>query len=246
MKFDDSKNKITLQELIETENFINQLSVDCVIFGFHNNKLKVLLLKYHELDLWSIPGGFVFEDENLNDAANRILYERTHLEDVYLEQFYTFGDKKRTEKNPHRQLLENKGLTVNKDHWIYKRFVTVGYYALIDYTLSHTFPDSFNEVCEWFDVHHLPDMAFDHQQIIEKGLKHLRKNLDYKIVGSNLLPERFTMKDLQNLYETILDEKFRRNNFQRKMLSLNILERHEKFFDGSANKAPFLYSFIKK
>ena len=246
MKFDDSKNKITLQELIETDNFVNQLSVDCAIFGFHNNTLKVLLLKYHELDLWAIPGGFIFEDENLNDAANRILYERTHLENVYLEQFYTFGNIARTDKNPHRQLLENKGIKVDKNHWIYKRFVTVGYYALIDYTLSHTFPDSFNEVCEWFDVHNLPDMAFDHQEIIEKGLEHLRKNLDYKIVGSNLLPERFTMKDLQNLYETILDEKFRRNNFQRKMLSLNILDRHEKLFDGSANKAPFLYSFIKK
>ena len=89
-------------------------------------------------------------------------------------------------------------------------------------------------------------MAFDHQEIIEKGLEHLRKTLDYKLVGSNLLPEKFTMKDLQNLYETILGEKFRRNNFQRKMLSFNILERHEKLFDGSANKAPFLYSFVKK
>lgn len=246
MKLDDSKNKITLQELIETNNFINHLSVDCVIFGFHDNALKVLLLKYHELDLWSVPGGFIFEDEHLDDAANRILYERTHLEDVYLEQFYAFGDKKRTEKNPHRKLLENKGISVNRNHWIYKRFITIGYFALIDYTLSHTFPDSFNEVCEWFDVNNLPDMAFDHKEIIEKGLDHLRKNLDYKIVGSNLLPEKFTMKDLQNLYETILDEEFRRNNFQRKMLSLNILERHEKLFDGSANKAPFLYSFLKK
>jgi ADP-ribose pyrophosphatase YjhB (NUDIX family) len=246
MKFDDSKNKITLQELIDTKNFVSQLSVDCVIFGFHNNTLKVLLLKYHELNLWAIPGGFVFEDEDLDDAATRILYERTHLKEVYLEQFYAFGDKNRTEKNPHRQLLENKGIDVDKNHWIYKRFVTIGYYALIDYTLSHTFPDSFNETCEWFDVKNLPDMAFDHKEIIEKGLHHLRQNLDYKIVGSNLLPEKFTMKDLQNLYETILDEKFRRNNFQRKMLSLDVLERHEKLFDGSANKAPFLYSFIKK
>jgi hypothetical protein len=180
-------------------------------------------------------------------ASCRILYERTHLEDVYLEQFYAFGHKDRTEKkNPHRRLLDNKGININKDHWIYKRFVTIGYYALIDYTLSHTFPDAFNETCAWFDVNDLPEMAFDHQEIIEKGLEHLRKTIDYKLVGSNLLPEKFTMKDLQNLYETILGEKFRRNNFQRKMLSFNILERHEKLFDGSANKAPFLYSFVKK
>jgi hypothetical protein len=122
----------------------------------------------------------------------------------------------------------------------------VGYYALIDYSLSASFPDSLNETCRWFDVDALPPMAFDHQEIVEKGLSYLRKNLDYKIVGSNLLPEKFTMKDLQNLYETILDEKFIRNNFQRKILSLNMLERLEKFYDGSANKAPYLYRFLEK
>ena len=167
MKLDDSKNKMTLQELIDTKNFINQLSVDCAIFGFHDNSLKILLLKYHELNLWAIPGGFIFEDEHLDDAAHRILYERTHLEDVYLQQFYTFGGIDRTEKNnPHRQLLANKGIETDKDHWINKRFVTVGYYALIDYTLSHTFPDAFNETCGWFDVHDLPEMAFDHKEFI--------------------------------------------------------------------------------
>jgi ADP-ribose pyrophosphatase YjhB (NUDIX family) len=98
MKLDDSKNKMNLQELIDTNNFINHLSVDCAIFGFHDSTLKVLLLKYHELNLWAIPGGFIFEDEDLDDAAYRILYERTHLEDVYLEQFYAFGHKDRTEK----------------------------------------------------------------------------------------------------------------------------------------------------
>ena len=97
MKLDDSKNKMTLQELIDTNNFINQLSVDCAIFGFHDKSLKILLLKYHELNLWAIPGGFIFEDEHLDDAAYRILYERTHLQDVYLQQFHAFGGIDRTE-----------------------------------------------------------------------------------------------------------------------------------------------------
>jgi hypothetical protein len=88
-------------------------------------------------------------------------------------------------------------------------------------------------------------MAFDHQEIIEKGLEHLRKTIDYKLVGSNLLPEKFTMKDLQNLYETILGEKFRRNNFQRKMLSLNILEATKNFLMVLQIKLLF-YSFVKK
>ncbi len=247
MKYSDSKNKQSLSELLDTKHFVEHISVDCVIFGFHNHKLKVLLLKYPELDMWSVPGGFVFEDENVDDAAHRTLFERTGFEKLFLEQFHTFGNINRTDlNNPHRILLENRNISVGENHWIYQRFVTVGYYALIDYSLSASFPDSLNETCRWFDMDSLPPMAFDHQEIVEKGLSYLRKNLDYKIVGSNLLPEKFTMKDLQNLYESILDEKFIRNNFQRKILSLNMLERLEKFYDGSANKAPYLYRFLEK
>lgn len=246
MKNDDSKNSQTLKDLIETKDFVEHVSVDCVIFGYNNSKLNVLLLKYHDLDLWSVPGGFVFNDENLRDAASRVLYERTHLEDLFLDQFHTFGRKDRTENNVHQILLKNKGIEVPKDHWIFQRFITVGYCSLIDYTLKDTFPDAFNETCQWFGVDELPNMAFDHERIIKMGLKHLRKNLDTSIVAYNLLPEKFTMNQLQNVYEIVLGETFRRNNFQRKMLSLNILERQEKLFDGSANKAPYLYKFIEK
>lgn len=247
MIVDDSKNKINLKELIDTKGFVEHVSVDCVIFGFNKNVLKVLLLKYHEVDRWSVPGGFVFKDESMDDAAARTLYERTHLENLFLQQFYTFGDSQRTEENnPHRQLLLNKNIVVDKDHWIYQRFISTAYFALIDYTNAHNFPDTFNETCAWFSVDALPEMAFDHQKIITKGLDFLRKNLDYNVVGSNLLPEKFTMKELQTLYETILDEKFRRNNFQRKILSLNMLQRLEKLYTGSANKAPYLYKFINK
>lgn len=245
MKIDDSKNKQSLNELIDTKNFVAHISVDCVIFGFdkENKKLKILLLKYHDLDLWSLPGGFVFNDEDLRQSASRVLYERTHLQDIFLDQFHTFGKITRTENNVHQILLRNKGIEVSKDHWIFQRFVTVGYCSLIDYSLVQTFPDSFNETCDWFYVDQLPKMAFDHERIIAVGLKHLRKNLDTQIVAYNLLPEKFTMNDLQCLYEIVLNEKFRRNNFQRKILGLNTLQRLEKLYDGSANKAPYLYKF---
>ena len=205
-----------------------------------------LLLKYHDLDLWSLPGGFVFQDEDLHDAAARVLYERTHLADIFLEQFHTFGGKSRTENNVHQILIKNKNIEVPANHWIFQRFITVGYCSLIDFSLVDTFPDSSNETCAWFEVSQLPQMAFDHENIITTGLKHIRKNIDTQIVASNLLPEKFTMRDLQTVYETVLDEKFRRNNFQRKILALNTLERLEKFFDGSANKAPYLYKFVDK
>ena len=244
MKIDDSKNKQNLQELIDTKDFVEHISVDCVIFGFHDGIMKVLLLKYHDLDLWSLPGGFVFNDEDLREAAARVLYERTHLDDIFLDQFHTFGRIDRTENNVHQILLKNKGIKVPKNHWIFQRFITVGYCSLIDFSIVDTFPDAFNETCAWFEVNNLPKMAFDHDRIIEKGLEHIRKNIDTQIVASNLLPEKFTMKDLQTVYETVLGEKFRRNNFQRKILALNSLERLEKFFDGSANKAPYLYKFV--
>lgn len=245
MKTDGSKNIETLQQLIDEKNFIPNISVDCTIFGFHDNILKVLLLKYHDLDLWSLPGGFVFIDEDLRDAAARVLYERTHLKDLFLEQFHTFGRLDRTENNVHKTLINNKGLDVSKNHWILQRFITVGYCSLIDFSLTNTFPDAFNESCEWFEVNKLPNMAFDHARIITEGLEHLRKNIDTQVAASNLLPEKFTMKDLQSLYETVLGEQFRRNNFQRKLLSMNYLERLDKLYDGSSNKAPYLYKFIK-
>lgn len=243
MKTDDSKNKQSIQELIDTTNFVEHISVDCTIFGFTEGIMKVLLLKYHDVDMWYLPGGFVFNGENLDDAASRVLYERTLLKDVFLNQFHAFGNLDRTENNVHRILLKNRNIEVPKNHWIFQRFVTVGYCSLIDFNLIDTFPGALNETIAWFEVSKLPKMAFDHQEIIHKGLEHIRQNIDTQIVASSLLPEKFTMKELQTVYETVLGEKLRRNNFQRKILGLNTLQRLEKFYDGSANKAPYLYRF---
>lgn len=237
--------KTNIEELLKTDDFIKQLSVDCVIFGFHNETLKVLLLKHLDFDLWSVPGGFVFQDEDIDEAAYRLVCERTNLKDLFLEQFHTFGRKDRNKDDMHHRVVQKHNLDVDENHWIHQRFVTIGYYALIDYTLSETIPDGFNAQCYWYDISDLPPLVFDHREIIETALIHLRKNLDYKVVGSNLLPNEFTMNQLQILYETILGEKLRRNNFQRKILSLGILERMEKLYTGSANKAPYLYKFIK-
>lgn len=245
MEISSGKLKRNLQELLETKNFVEHISVDCAIFGFNKNRLKILLLKYPELDRWSLPGGFVFEDEDLDAAAERVLYERTHRENLFLQQFYTFGGINRTDNNVHQILLQNKGIEVPKTHWIFQRFVTVGYCGLIDFTQAKDFPDSFTEECKWFDVEKLPKMAFDHETIISKGIEFLRNRVDTLTVARHLLPTKFTMNELQKVHEIILNESFRRNNFQRKILSMSILERREKLFDGSANKAPYLYTFHK-
>ena len=106
-------------------------------------------------------------------------------------------------------------------------------------------PDELSDSIEWYDYDKLPKLMMDHSAIVEKALEHLRSNLDQKLLSFNLLPERFTMKELQQVYEGILGETQNRANFQRKMLSFNILERHEKLFSGGSHKAPFLYSFRK-
>ena len=219
------------------------LAIDMVIFGFHEGQLKVLLLEYQNTNLFGLPAGFILEKENLNDAARRALIHRTGLQDIYLEQYYVFGDYYRHDPEPLRQILRSKGMNPTDEHWLLKRFVSVGYYALIDFSKAVPSPDLLSESCDWYDLASLPPLMLDHKAMIGKALETLRVNLDRKLIGFNLLPETFTMGDLQSLYETILGEKLNRTSFQRKILSLDILERLEKKWTGGAHKAPYLYRF---
>ncbi|WP_337043427.1 NUDIX hydrolase [Emticicia sp. 17c] len=219
------------------------ISIDCAIFGFNDSQLKILLLKYKNTDCFALPGGFINEDENLGEAAERILTERTGLKNIYLEQFYAFGDKDRRNDATHHKLMAGNGIELKPDHYLLNRFVSIGYYALIDFSKATPTPDQYADSCEWYDLHSVPALIFDHNEILQKALYTLRHSIDEKLAGLNLLPEKFTMNEFQNLYETILGEKLARSNFQRKMLSLNILKRLDKKITGGAHKAPYLYSF---
>ena len=219
------------------------MAFDSVIFGFNGKQLKILLLEYHNTDYFALPGGFVKRDENVDDAVKRGLRERTGLEDIYLEQFYTFGDVSRPAPDVMQTILKNNGYQVNKDYWMFDRFVSIGYYALINYEKVNPLPDELSDSINWYSLDQLPALMMDHEQIVDKALQTLRANLDTKLVGINLLPQKFTMKDLQKVYEAVLGQKLRRTSFQRKMLSKELLVRHEKLFGGGAHKAPYLYSF---
>ncbi|MET3128919.1 ADP-ribose pyrophosphatase YjhB (NUDIX family) [Arcicella rosea] len=231
--------------IIDEGKFIPHLSVDCVIFGFHGEQLKVLFPKVKNLDLWSLPGGYVMKDEDIEAAAQRILEERTGVTDIYLEQFYIFGKANRSTGETLKKVLLANNFEIDEKSWVFERFVSVGYYALVDFSKVNTKIGIYDEACEWHDIHQLPNLAFDHAEITLKALETLRFMLDDKLIGLNLLPDTFTMKELQMLYETILDKPLRRDNFQRKILSMGILERVEKKFTGAAHKAPYLYKFIK-
>ncbi len=225
------------------ENYLPHIAYDSVIFGFSGERLKILLLEYHNTGWLALPGGFVKQDENLDDAVHRGLQERTGLDKIYLEQFHTFGNVNRHQPEVMKTILEASAFSLTEYALLLDRFISVGYYALIDYEKVKPQPDALSDSIDWYFVDELPPLIFKHEEIVQKALASLQFNLDRKLVGMNLLPSKFTMKELQQVYEAILGEKLRRTTFQRKMLSLGILERHEKRFNGKAHKAPYLYSF---
>ncbi|MEP7317830.1 MAG: NUDIX domain-containing protein [Panacibacter sp.] len=227
------------------DSYLNNIAYDSVVFGFSGEKLKILLMEYHNTGFFALPGGFVRTKENLNDAVRRGLKERTGLDNIYLEQCYVFGDVSRYKPQVMKTILKANGHDIADNHWLLGRFITVAYYALINYKHVVPKPDALSDSCTWYDVDALPKLILDHGDIVAKALQTLRFNLDQKLVGMNLLPARFTMKELQQVYEAILGEQIRRTTFQRKILSLGIVKRHGKHFSGSANKAPYLYSFKK-
>lgn len=243
--FNMPKEVIT-EEAKDGKGFMLGLAVDAVIFGFHDRQLKVLLLEYKQTGLFALPGGFIRTKENLNDAATRIVTRRTGLHNIYLQQFYTFGDYSRYDPTPMKAIMNAKGIKAPADHWLLQRFITVGYLALVDFTKALPTPDAISDSCRWYDLNALPVLMQDHRSIIDKALETLQLTLDQKLTGFNLLPEHFTMGDLQSVYETILGKPLIRAAFQRKMLGLGILELVAKKMTGKAHKAPYLYRFINK
>ena len=227
---------------LQTDNYINSVSLDCVVFGFHNNQLKVLLLEMKFTHEWALPGGFVKLNETVEEAAARVLSERTGLGDIFLKQFRVFSDPGRSKMNPAVQDLVISGANPDLE-WFAQRFISVGFYALVDFTKAVPAPDSFSEKALWQSLDNIGNLILDHNLILQKALNTLRLQLNYQPIGYNLMPEKFTMPELQKLYETILGKKLDRRNFQRKILSFGILNKLPETKKGGAHKAPFLYGF---
>ena len=219
------------------------ISIDCVIFGYHVGELKILVLEYKKTGLFALPGGFIKKNQSLHGAAEHVLFKRTGLSNIYLNQFHTFGSLERSDPAPMKKLMENNDLQLPENHWLYQRFISVGYYALVDYKKAEPVPDLFSDSCKWYDVNELPELILDHKNIFEKAFEQLRDNIDHKAVGLNLLDKTFTMAELKKLYETILDKKLHRTGFHRKMMNSGRLKRLGKKKTGKAHRSPFLYKF---
>ncbi len=236
--------KEDIKELYRTGHvkFLRHISVDCIIFGFHNNELKVLLLNATYAGLWALPGGFILKDEHLDEAAKRILKQRTGLDNIFMQQFHVFSAPERSTKEMNQLFLKNLEVVV-EDSWMFERFLTVGYTALVDFSKAQPIPDTSSSACEWFNIDEINVMLLDHREILQKALENLRLQLNYHPVGFNLLPKKFTMPELQKLYETILDKKLDRRNFQRKIMATGVLKRLDEIKTGVAHKAPYYYKF---
>ena len=200
------------------------VTVDVIIFTLSEGDLQVLLIQRGHPPfegMWAIPGGFVGIDESLEDAAQRELEEETGVHDVYLEQLYTFGDRGRDPRG---------------------RVITVAYFALVptDATQPHAGQDASD--ARWWSVYGLPPLAFDHADILEYALQRLRYKLEYTAVGFELLPETFTLSELQSAYEIILGEELDKRNFRRKILSADVIEATGEYRTGEGRPAK-LYRF---
>lgn len=199
------------------------VTTDCVIFGFDGAKINVLLVERGinpYKGRWAFPGGFMRMDESALQGAKRELYEETGLKDAYIHQFHTFT-------SPDRDPRE--------------RVITIAYYALVRISEVKAGDDAAK--AQWFPLDKVPSLAFDHDQILREATIALRRQIHFEPIGFELLPEKFTMTQLQHLYEAILDVKFDRRNFSNKMLHLGILTQLEETVTLPNKKEAFLYKF---
>ena len=199
------------------------LTADCVIFGFDGVSIKVLLIQRgiepHK-GKWAFPGGFMNIDETIEECAQRELQEETGLNNVSVEQFYTFSD-------------------VNRDPR--ERVITVAHYALVRLSEVKGGDDAMS--ARWFAMNEIPSLAFDHDRILRMAINRLKERICFEPIGFELLPEIFTMSALQNLYEAILEMKFDRRNFYNKMLKLGILSEADARPKDASRRTPTKYRF---
>ncbi|MBL3655937.1 NUDIX hydrolase [Fulvivirga sp. 2943] len=201
-------------------------------------------MKLKNKDVWALPGGFVRKDKDVDDEAKAVLQERTGLTDIFLHQFHSFGSVSRQDPKHASDLVEMGVIDPTMEEWFKQRYVSIGYYALVEYSkVKLPIPDATSDYCSWVPINDLPKLVIDHESIIGKAHQTLKKELNYQPIGFNLLPELFTMPELQALYETLLQSKLDRRNFRRKMLAYGILIDTNQKREGVGHKAPILYRF---
>lgn len=220
--------------------FLPNLSIDIVIIGYEQGQLKCLLLKMGEK--WLLPGGYIPFNQSVDEAVKNILEERTGLTDPHVKFLSVFGDKDRTFKEEWPSFLEKAGLEWREDLWFNTRFVTLAYYSLVDIQHTHPVVKNFDEAFGWFSFEDLPEIWMDHRKIVLEARNRLKEDIRQEQVSYNLLPDPFTMPDLHQLHQTILEEKIDRSRFQKKMISTGLFKRLPKVQNESPGRNPYQYT----
>ena len=226
------------------EYFLPNLSVDLVIIGYDGQSLKCLLLKIGEK--WLLPGGYIDRDESVENAAGRVLKERTGLDNPHLKFLAVLGENTRRFTDEFMEYWQRMGIEWQPDSWLNARFVSLAYYSLVD--IRNTFPTvhSLDEDFGWFDFDALPDMWMDHAAIVTEARSRLKNDLKHEELTYRLLPDQFTMPELHQLHEAILQTRLDRSRFQKKMLSTGLFERLPKRQQGAPGSNPYQYSVKKE
>jgi 8-oxo-dGTP diphosphatase len=218
------------------------VSVDCVVFGFDGQNLNVLLIEQKDvgqLRRFALPGDHLSDSENLDEAAARVLKELTSLSGLYLKQSGAFGDPNRV-----KNIKDLPWLKSNRSN-PEARVITIAYYALVKMEDFNPSASSFAERVFWHDVNSIPELAFDHSDIVRAALAVLRHELEELRVGHELLPEKFTLSQMQALYEAILNSSFDKRNFRKKAINDNWVIALEEKQTGVLHKPARLYAWNK-
>jgi len=227
--------------------YLRNVSIDNVIFGYHNKQLKVLLQHPQGISQWTVSGGYIKRTETIEEAAARIAWERTGLKSLYLKQFKAFGSPSRTKENTISLKTMSKiaGVKIDKGNWIFDYFVSLGFYTLTEFDQVKPTGEHYSEECKWWDILNLPALAFDHQIIIEEALKSLRLHIYNFPIGYELLAEKFTLPEITSLYETILGKKLDDRNFSKKLQATGIIIKLNETRHIGPHRSPYLYKFNK-
>lgn len=228
------------------QHYLSGISIECVIFGYHDQELKVLLGNHAHYDGWAFPGAYVKKEELLICAAQRILQERTSLSNIFLQQFHTFGDNEDTLFGSNiEHLPEEIKSAFGEDSWLLKRTISIGYYALIDYSKAEVRAEFPFKEFTWHSINNLPKLKFDHNEMMTQALHTLQRQIHVQPIGYNLLPEKFTLPEIHVLYETILNKTLDRRNFPKKLISVGVLVKLNEKRKIGQHRSPYLYKFDK-
>ncbi|GGE90234.1 NUDIX domain-containing protein [Chishuiella changwenlii] len=236
-------SKIFFENLEQSiQNIHLGLVVDCVIFTFHEQKMKVLLNKYVLNDKWMLPGGFIFKDEDVDAAAKRVLKERTGIDNVFLRQFHLFGKNDRVNIDEKIKLMENYGIASDKLPTFLNRFASMGYFSFVKFDEVNLIEKE-DDIYQWFDLDAIPQLSYNHNEIINKAIKMIRIQFDYLPIGYQLLPKKFTIVELRKINEGILGIEVDKRNFRKKMLASNLIISLNEVRQTDPYPKPNLYKF---